>query len=275
MIFALGFMVSLSALARGEPACRAAVKSAVETSGGDVFLSDLLAADACPALARRAARVPLGKTPLAGSARVFSGEELRARLERLKRSDPKLREQALIFEVPERVVVRAAGQRASCREIWGIVGSRLGIATGMEQSAVECGAAERVRRNVQLESTRKSWDATLASWNLVARCRRPEECVPFLVRFPDPAARNLGAAVPNPAWRWPHAVSELRPKRELAVRPGQRATLVWEEKGLRLEIPVVCLDGGAKGETVRARVGHSGRTLRAIVMDSGTLRAIW
>ena len=52
----------------------------------------------------------------------------------------------------------------------------------------------------------------------------------------------------------------LRPKHELVIRPGEGATLLWEERGIRLEIPVVCLDGGAKGETVRARVrGHGGR----------------
>ncbi len=259
----------LSSWAWGEPACRATVKKAVEISGGAVYLSDLLAPDACPLLAGRAARVSLGKAPLPGSARVLAGDDVRAGLERVARGERRLQEG--IFEVPERVVVRAAARRASCGEIWA------GLATGLKQQPgeVTCGGADRIASKVLLEPLRKSWDATLRSWNLVAGCRTPAECVPFLVRVPESPALGPGAEAANPAWRLRRAVSGLRPKHELVIRPGEGATLLWEERGIRLEIPVVCLDGGAKGETVRARVrGHGGRMLRAIVMDSGRLRAI-
>ena len=269
----------LSLSARGEPACRAEIKAAVEISSNAVFLSDLLTRDSCPALAGRAARVRLGKAPLAGSARVFAGEELRARLERLESGDP--RKQKLSVQVPERVVVRAAEGRASCGEIWASLasGGAAGIPTTLPQKPgeVTCGAAERVRSHAGLEAVRKSWDPLLASWNLVARCRRPEECVPFLVRVLGSAPSQefvlpTSPLKPKPGLSGPPAA--LRLSRDLAVRPGQRATLVWEENGLRLEIPVVCLDGGVQGETVRARVGQRGRTLRAIVTESGQLRAI-
>ena len=210
---------------------------------------------------------------------MFAGEELRARLERLGSSDP--RKQELSVQVPERVVVRAAEGRASCAEIWASLasGGAPGVPTTRPQKPgeVTCGATERVRSHADFEAVRKSWDPLLASWNLVARCRRPEECVPFLVRVPGSTAsqqfvRPSSPRKPKPGLIGPPAA--LRLDRDLAVKPGQRVTLQWEERGIRLEIPVVCLDGGAKGDTVRARVGQRGRVLRAIVMDSGQLRAI-
>lgn len=274
-------MAALISPGWGEPACRAAVKSNVEVaSGSALVVSDLLAPAACPGLAAQAARVSWGRAPLAGSRRVIAGEDVRRMLEKIRGSDPQLREQGLIFDVPERVVVRSAGRRASCSDLSArLTASSSGNARNRGEGVGEatCGAADRVTREAQIETLRKSWDPLLASWNVVARCRRPEECVPFLVRVPGPAdspelVLPTSPLKPKPGLSGPPAA--LRSSRDLAVRPGQRATLVWEENGLRLEIPVVCLDGGAKGERVRARVGHSGRTLRAIVMESGRLRAI-
>jgi hypothetical protein len=207
----------------------------------------------------------------------LAGEEVRRMLEKIRRSDPQLRGRDLIVELPERIVVRAAGRRASCRDLWAaLTGNSLENARNgaQEFGAATCGAAGRVTRQARIETLRRSWDPLLASWNVVAGCTSAVECVPFLVRVPAATASIPEDAATRTRVSRTRGNSELKPRRDPAVRPGQRATLVWEQNGIRLEIPVVCLDGGGKGATVRARVGPSGRTLRAIVTESGQLRAI-
>ena len=57
------------------------------------------------------------------------------------------------------------------------------------------------------------------------------------------------------------------------VHPGETVTLLWDQDGIRLLVPAVCLDPGRAGEPVRASIVRSGRTIRAIVESAGTLRA--
>ncbi len=57
------------------------------------------------------------------------------------------------------------------------------------------------------------------------------------------------------------------------VRPGQTATLVWDGGGIRVAVPVTCLDRGSAGESVRARIVPSGTIVRAVVVQAGVLRA--
>jgi hypothetical protein len=57
------------------------------------------------------------------------------------------------------------------------------------------------------------------------------------------------------------------------VRPGQAALLVWEGNGIRVVVPVTCLDRGASGESVRARIVPSGQVVRAVVVEAKLLRA--
>jgi len=60
---------------------------------------------------------------------------------------------------------------------------------------------------------------------------------------------------------------------ERLVKPGQTATLTWEQAGLRIVLPVTCLDAGGLGEFVRVRFKNAARILRAEVMGKATLRA--
>lgn len=257
---------ALSPCGWGEASCPAVVRSEVEISSAEYSLADLLGPDACPALSRAAARMRLGRSPLAGSPRVFVGEELRTQLDKIMRRDPGLRGGSV--QVPERVIVRAAGERISCGEIW----RQLAGLSSNESYALACGGAERVARNAGFEIVRRSWDPAQENWNVVARCRRPGDCVPFLLRVRGAAASKVGMERLKPERRAARAALDAAGPREMVVRPGQRAILLWEQNGIRLTIPVICLDGGAKGETVQARVRSGGRTLRAVVVDAETLR---
>lgn len=63
------------------------------------------------------------------------------------------------------------------------------------------------------------------------------------------------------------------PADPLTVRAGEAVTLVWDEDGIRLAVPAVSLDGGQAGEPVRARIGSTGRVMRATIWSAGILRA--
>jgi len=60
---------------------------------------------------------------------------------------------------------------------------------------------------------------------------------------------------------------------ERLVAPGETATLTWDQGGIRVVLPVTCLDAGAMGQFVRVRLKNATRILRAEVVGAGTLRA--
>jgi flagella basal body P-ring formation protein FlgA len=60
---------------------------------------------------------------------------------------------------------------------------------------------------------------------------------------------------------------------EQLIKPGQTATLRWDEGGIRIVLPVTCLDAGALGQTVRVQFKNARRILRAEILSDGTLRA--
>jgi|SRR5579863_1137245 len=61
--------------------------------------------------------------------------------------------------------------------------------------------------------------------------------------------------------------------RNLLVRPGQPATLLSIQDGIRISVASVSLDSGARGQRVRARIANSGRVVHAFVLGAGLLGA--
>jgi len=259
------FLLSHSAL--GQPGCTAAVAASVEVPGGNFSLADILSPGACPALRRAASHVPLGSAPLAGSVRVIEGDHMRGLFRKVS---------SLFVEIPERITLRRSGARASCAEIGARILGQLGTrppATGPERDsgalpfpAIDCGAGGRISLNAPLEITRTFWDAARASWVISARCVQPGDCVPFLVRLRDrdlPIVRvsssiekkQVRAAIQNPL-----------------VHSGEAVSLLWDQDGIRLTVPAVCLDRGGAGDEVRARIERGGRVVHAVVVAAGRLR---
>jgi hypothetical protein len=247
--------------------CQARVLASIEVSGASLSLADLLSPDSCPAIRRAASGIRLGAAPREGSPRVMEGSQVRARLEELfhkelvdRGSSGNSSREPLLAEVPERISIRHSGSRASCTEIE----SR--ILPGDFSQEADCGAVERIPRDAAVELAGKSWDPVLGNWNFVARCAHPSDCVPFLVR----AKSSSLPPVINGTSRQDVAAAALDSK--LLLRPGQTTPLLWDEDGIRLTAPAVCLDRGAAGETVRARILQSGRIVHAIVLSTGGLR---
>jgi hypothetical protein len=294
-----GFSLA-AGISSGHASCRVTVAATVEVSG-EFSLADLFGSGGCPEMRRAAAKVILGSAPLAGSKRVLAGSAVRTTLQKLAARLRDAGASANIF-VPERITVRRAGSRASCADITrGLPRTSPGVA--------ECGAADRVSQDAALEFSRPAWDPALGSWQLYARCVHPADCVPFVVRLPGnqnendedgrdetgTAAGQLRGTITSTMARSTKARSATAritmarlaadsplssgltasssPSALPLVRPGQTVTLLWDQDGIRLVVPAVCLDRGAPGEKVRARMGRGGAVVRAIVVSAGMLRA--
>jgi hypothetical protein len=166
---------------------------------------------------------------------------------------------------------------------------------------LDCTSALRVPYGAPLKLTKQFWDPALHNWEYSLRCVHPSDCVPFLIRARGtvaqdpktvsrvvrqtdsrrPTSRNAahGPAVPL-LLRSSHSLQKSQPglaatvvNQSLLVRPGETVTLTWEEAGIRLVLPVTCLDRGGLGQEVRARIKTGGRVLRAEVVGEGKLRA--
>jgi hypothetical protein len=258
----------------------------VVIAGDEFTLADLLVPESCPAVVWAAAQVRLGRAPLGASARVIAGDEIRVRLRQLaKNESSKTRgvewDKAI---VPERITVRRAGARISCAELGRQILSteapsslRSGASPqraneGLSAGEVECGAT--ILRGMGITPMSTSWDPSRGGWEARARCLRPQDCVPFLVRWPGAGDRTtLAAASPSSATQ----ESEREAVHSdgiatLLMRPGQKATLLWEQDGIRVIMPAVSLDRGAVGDSVRARIAPGGRILHAIVVSASLLR---
>lgn len=128
---------------------------------------------------------------------------------------------------------------------------------------LQCAAAMNVPADAALDLSRERWNAGLQRWEFTLRCVRAQQCLPFL-------AWGRGEAPPPNA-----AVGESRSSMEraaLLVKKGQPAMLTWDQDGIRVALPVTCLDAGELGETVRVRLKNIPRTLRAEVVAAGAVR---
>ena len=283
LVGAVAFLVCFLTLlpsAVGEKACHARVRANVEVPSGEFSLAELLSPDSCPPLRAAAALVPIGRVPLPGSVRVIAGDDVRALLQK---TDADHRFDLASLGIPLRVTVRAAGDRASCQEISSqlLGGARRDPLRDpphpTADTAIACGAAERINSDAPVRLTRTRWNRASENWEISARCADPRDCVPFLVVLPGDTPANLPALLKLAPDAATVSASRLSPHGEdSGVKPlvvaGSRAMLTWDAEGVRVVVPVFCLDSGGEGQAVRARIIEGGRVVRAVVVSRGMLR---
>ena len=266
---ALLIFVALTALtfsglvSAAEQRCEPArVQARAEVAPGEFSLADLLVPGACPAFLREAARISLGRAPLAGSVRVLEGSALLALVDQAEsqgRGTMPLR----VTDLPQRIVIRRAGARASCRDLKQSLlaalsspGLRLPSPSGASRSAMQisfpedaaCGGEGRIRQAAPVEVAHVNLDPARGDWEIVARCLHPADCVPFLVRLGNhsremPGLRSvrflkgMAGRESDPATVMARFVPGHRGQ---LVRPGETITLAWDQDGIRLVVPAIC-----------------------------------
>jgi hypothetical protein len=284
LLLAACFASVLSARCWGQLPCHAVVLASV-TVTDHLSLADLLGPETCAELSRVAARVRLGAAPLWGSERVLDGGQVRSLVERIAKAGNL--GGSVMVHAPERIRIQRAGVRASCADIEAKIFSApadQGLSSAATGAAalhqMDCGVSGQISRDTPLEVQSRVWDPGLHSWNVQVRCRRPGDCVPFLVRGKDLRLRMEAAphrepiAAPASALVSPDiGAAPVRSGAKPLVRPGQAAILVWDQDGIRAVVPAICLDNGDEGDIVRARVTRGGIVMRAIVIGAGRLRA--
>jgi Chaperone for flagella basal body P-ring formation len=274
-----GMFAVVSLPCAAEPACtKLAVEASVEIGQGELTLADLLAPGRCPRWREAAAQVSLGAAPRPGSARILDGRQVQLLLEALANHPEQKVEEARGMQIPERIVVQRAGAAKSCADIRGFLASAApademaGAPSGWQEK-VDCAAARSIPQSAPLELTKTIWNTALRRWEFALRCVRPGDCVPFLVWVRADASRGAVQRAALPAESSTRALVKAGSGGERLVKRGQVAMLTWEQGGIRVVLPVTCLDAGGLGQLVRVRFGNGARTLQAEVVGEGTLRA--
>jgi hypothetical protein len=142
------------------------------------------------------------------------------------------------------------------------------VAVGEPEAA--CGVSAHVSQSATFEVAKKRWDPALRSWIFLVRCVHAPDCLPFWAREPSTDVSLAPSASAQRPLSPPdsHTASAM----PLLVHPGEAAMLVWDQGGISAVVPAICLDRGAKGESVRARIPASGRIVRAIVLEARRLQ---
>lgn len=278
-------LAAASLRCRAEQACaEVAVEASIEGDSGELTLADVLAPGTCAQVRNAAARVDLGTVPRSGRVRVLDGREIRRRLEEADGGLASVKPSGIT--IPERIVVKRRGGTKSCAEIARFVaasapaGDFANVPTRWRED-LDCAAARSIPAAAPLELMKSNWSASLERWQFSLRCAQPEDCVPFMVWVHDP--RGAVAEMP---WVQSGVARRVIPSgqslpklqtgmigRERLVAPGQTATLIWDQAGIRVVLPVTCLDAGGMGQLVRVRLKNAARILHAEVVGEGTLRA--
>jgi hypothetical protein len=244
------------------------VRANVDAAREDLTLADFLSSETCPRMRRAAAQVSLGKAPRAGAVRLIEGQQMRALLAGLVSDNAGSAAMQIPDLIPDRIMVRRAGATKSCIEIADFLAGAAPsqddrLSSHLWRNNLECGAIQGIAEDAELELVKADWDAGLRRWEFLLHCVRPEDCVPFMVSARD-QERLQGNA---------HAASSAESSAGVAsfvllVKPSETAMLTWDQAGIRVTLPVTCLDAGRLGQYVRVRLKSGPQILRAEVVGN-------
>jgi hypothetical protein len=240
------------------------VRASVDAAHEDLTLADFLSSEACPRMRQAAAQISMGKAPRAGAVRIIEGEQMRALLAGLVSDNAG---GTTGWQIPDRILVRHGGATKSCVEIADFLAGAgpsqdNRLSSHLWRNNLECGAIQGIAEDAELELIKSDWDAGLRRWEFLLHCVRPEDCVPFMVSARDP--ERLQGNSPNAASSTGSSASSAG--FTLLVKPGETAMLTWDQGGIRVTLPVTCLDGGGLGQYVRVRLKSTPQILRAEVV---------
>jgi hypothetical protein len=256
---------------------RVGLAASVLVAHSELTLADLLADGTCARVRRAASEISLGQAPRAGRTRALHGQEIRGLIEALLQRIAVASEVA--GQIPDRVMVRRAGAMKSCAEmakfVFGVSSWPASAGGGtFSDMELDCAGSQSIPEDAEIELVRSSWNRALRRWEFALRCARPEDCVPFLLWTrgegslrAEPTGDAFASAIPL------GHESHADQSRAVLVKPGETVMLRWDQGGIRVALPVTCLEGGGLGDRVRVRLKNATRILPAEVLRDGTLQA--
>jgi len=112
-------------------------------------------------------------------------------------------------------------------------------------------------------------DATPGSSKVRLRCRNSGECLPFYVLIPslNPEKRSLASLLPGGGSPVIKASSV-----QYLMRRGDLATLYLENLNSRIQLPVICLENGERGQKIKVTSKDHRLFFEGEIVASGVLR---
>lgn len=134
-------------------------------------------------------------------------------------------------------------------------------------------------KDPELEVTSVRRDAFSHDLLIHLRCRRREVCGSFLVLAPSASStaellsQNFSAAAFPSGLRPPRQAVTRRSRNSAPplVEPGKSAVLVLQGEGMRITVPVICLQRGSLAQQVAVRDAQTRKILQAKVVGPGQL----
>ncbi len=257
---------------------RPALLQHAEVQGNVIRLADLLAVSAPQDLKASAEKIELGRAPQPGTTRVLEGDQIARRLSAYSDLPD--------FLIAPQVTVTRAGWPLNETSIWNAV-ARFLTDRGWKQDEVPGRDVLRwpsgirsATDNPKLEITHLGSNLTEQRLQFRARCVDPSACGTFLIEaiVPSGSVKSWRSTMNSTAAKsairthaYPSTrgvVHELVP-----AASGKRALLILESQGVRVSLPVVCLQRGTLGQTIRVREWGGHRIYRAEVVGTALLRA--
>jgi hypothetical protein len=110
-------------------------------------------------------------------------------------------------------------------------------------------------------------------WKVELRCHDHRACLPFyvLVEPGTSAAFDAMSALARRGTAMSRDVSRISTP-QILMRNGDRATLLFEKPTVRITMPVICLQNGNLGQTIRVESTDHKQFFKAEIVESGLLK---
>lgn len=157
-------------------------------------------------------------------------------------------------------VVRSAGLAHSVADAM----ERTGMAVNLDQIEFLSGAS-KIKEGAAVRVLNVS-NRTDGALKVELRCQDNHECLPFYVLVHGLDRVNL--VLPEKRVQ-PVTVAKVQ---QNLIRGGDRATLILESRDSRISMPVICLQSGVRGQTIRVASTDRRQVFDAEIVATGVLK---
>jgi hypothetical protein len=257
---------------------RVPLRKNAEVRGAIIHLSDLLPAAAPAALRRASAALALGRAPQPGTLRVLRAGQIARRL---------AGKANLLGQIswPDQITVRRRGWPIRQENVRDAVAHFLQEREWDQNGGLDMQRLKwtsdfaALKPNPALEVAGAAWDSLRHVLRLRLRCAEQALCGSFLVQWLVPQAQEAlwrrRLSEPS-AFATNRGAPQAPPSKTLSgpplTQPGDAAMLILESGGIRISLPVVCLQRGVLRQQIRARDASSHRIFQAQVIGTDLLR---